>query len=123
MRGRRGRNSRFSRWRRWGSRGGGVDDRRREGGESLSFLDGFLHAAVSLNEVVNEFSRPAVGELLLAHPDHVKESFQLLIHIELGEAGVRIEANVGDVLEVSRHSYLILAQPFLVSASLLGLLA
>lgn len=40
---------------------------------------------------------------------HVKEALQFVIQIELREAGVRIEANMCDVLEVHWHPYLVLA--------------
>lgn len=40
---------------------------------------------------------------------HVKEALQFIVHVELREAGVGIEANVRDVFEVHWHPYLILA--------------
>ncbi len=40
---------------------------------------------------------------------HVEEALQFVVHVELGEASVRIKANVCDAFEVHRHPYLILA--------------
>lgn len=68
-----------------------------------------VHHLVVLNEVVDEFARFAILQMLIPHARLLEERFERFLFAAQVEATGRTPADVRYVLEVRRHANVLLA--------------